>query len=187
MIPIAKRGSNQNARGVRVESLAFRAVRDERLFPSPRHEALFELTRSLPPSPTPVVQNSMLAAVMAAAGKLSTPPSCVDDCAHNRGMTHSDSPDQDASLGRFLTLVDTADVLNISASQAYALVRSGELPAIKVGGRGHWRVERSVLESYIEAKYEESRRMGLWKQSDYASLSEYAFGLRGTAKTTPAE
>ena len=72
-------------------------------------------------------------------------------------MTHSDSPGQDAALGRFLTLADTADVLNISASQAYALVRSGELPAIKVGGHGHWRVERSVLESYIEAKYEESR------------------------------
>ena len=102
-------------------------------------------------------------------------------------MTLSDSPGQDASLGRFLTLVDTADVLNISASQAYALVRSGELPAIKVGGHGHWRVERSVLESYIEAKYEESRRMSLWKQSDYASLSESSFGLRGTPDGTPSD
>ena len=63
------------------------------------------------------------------------------------------------TLARFLTLADTAEVLNVSASQAYALVRSGELPAIKVGGRGQWRVERSVLESYIEAKYEESRRL----------------------------
>ena len=102
-------------------------------------------------------------------------------------MTHSDSPGQDAALGRFLTLTDTADVLNISASQAYALVRSGELPAIKVGGHGHWRVERSVLESYIEAKYEESRRMSLWQQSDYASLSEYSFGLRGAPGSTPVE
>ncbi len=102
-------------------------------------------------------------------------------------MTHSDSPGQDAALGRFLTLADTADVLNISASQAYALVRSGELPAIKVGGHGHWRVERSVLESYIEAKYEESRRMSLWQQCDYASLSEYSFGLRGAPGSTPVE
>jgi len=97
---------------------------------------------------------------------------------------HSDPPSQDDALGRFLTLADTADVLNISASQAYALVRSGELPAIKVGGHGHWRVERSVLESYIDAKYEESRRMSLWQQSDYASLSEYSFGLRGVPRTT---
>ena len=60
-------------------------------------------------------------------------------------MTHSDFRGQDASLGRFLTLADTADVLNISASQAYALVRSGELPAIKVGGHGHWRVATELI------------------------------------------
>jgi len=75
-------------------------------------------------------------------------------------------------LGRFLTLADTAEVLNISVNQAYGLVRSGELPAIKIGGNGQWRVERSVLESFIEAKYEESRRISLWNQSDFASLSE---------------
>lgn len=59
---------------------------------------------------------------------------------------------------RFLTLSDVADVLNISASQTYALVRSGALPAIKIGGRGQWRVEREQLESYIERMYAETRR-----------------------------
>ena len=58
---------------------------------------------------------------------------------------------------RFLTLSDVADVLNISASQTYALVRSGDLPAIKIGGRGQWRVERDQLESYIERMYEQTR------------------------------
>jgi excisionase family DNA binding protein len=93
-------------------------------------------------------------------------------------MNDSDPAARSAAnaLGRFLTLADTAEVLNISASQAYALVRSGELPAIKIGGHGHWRVERAVLESYIEAKYEEARRMSLWNQSDYASLDEHSFG-----------
>jgi excisionase family DNA binding protein len=81
-----------------------------------------------------------------------------------------------AALGRFLTLSDTAEVLNISLGQAYGLVRSGELPAIKVGSRGQWRVERSVLESYIEAKYEEARRLSLWNQSDYANIPELAVG-----------
>lgn len=80
--------------------------------------------------------------------------------------------DPSAPLGRFLTLADTAEVLNISAGQAYALVRSGELPAIKVGGSGRWRVERSVLESYIEAKYEEARRLSRWHQSDLADIPE---------------
>ncbi len=60
---------------------------------------------------------------------------------------------------RFLSLADVAEVLAISASQAYALVHSGELPAIKVGGRGQWRVETSVLEDYIAGKYEQTRAM----------------------------
>lgn len=79
-------------------------------------------------------------------------------------------------LGRFLTLGDTAELLNISTNQAYALVRSGELPAIKVGAGGQWRVERSVLESYIAAMYEQTRRMNLWNQADYTNLTEFSFG-----------
>jgi excisionase family DNA binding protein len=58
---------------------------------------------------------------------------------------------------RFLQLADVAELLNISAAQAYALVRSGELPAIKVGGRGQWRVEASELESYIDRMYSQTR------------------------------
>ena len=62
-----------------------------------------------------------------------------------------------AMTPRFLTLADVAESLNISAAQAYALVRSGELPAIKVGGRGQWRVESSALEEYITRMYEQTR------------------------------
>jgi excisionase family DNA binding protein len=58
---------------------------------------------------------------------------------------------------RFLTLNDVAEVLNISASQTYALVRSGELTAIKIGGRGQWRVERDQLESYIARMYDQTK------------------------------
>jgi len=58
---------------------------------------------------------------------------------------------------RFLQLSDVAEVLNISASQTYALVRNGDLPAIKIGGRGQWRVERSELEGYIERAYAQTR------------------------------
>lgn len=83
-------------------------------------------------------------------------------------MTASDP----AGLARFLTLADTAEMLAISVSQAYALVRSGELPAIKIGGNGHWRVERSMLEAYIEGKYEENRRRALWQQAEYADIPE---------------
>lgn len=58
---------------------------------------------------------------------------------------------------RFLQLADVAEVLNISAAQAYALVRNGDLPAIKVGGRGQWRVEANELEGYITRMYEQTR------------------------------
>ena len=34
--------------------------------------------------------------------------------------------------------------------------------------------ERSVLEAYIAAKYEESRRLSLWNQSDYANVYSLA-------------
>ena len=35
---------------------------------------------------------------------------------------------------RYFTLEQTATYLNVSVPQVYALVRSGELPAIKIGG-----------------------------------------------------
>lgn len=65
---------------------------------------------------------------------------------------------KDLAAKRFLQLTEVSEVLNISSAQAYALVRSGELPAIKVGGRGQWRVETEALESYIQRMYDETRR-----------------------------
>ena len=74
---------------------------------------------------------------------------------------------------RFLTLADVAETLNISSAQAYALVRSGELRAIKVGGRGQWRVETSELEAYIARAYEQTAAL----LSDGAETSEDAGDL----------
>lgn len=61
-------------------------------------------------------------------------------------------------LPRFLTLDDVQEVLSVSRSQAYALVRSGELRAIRVGGRGVWRVGVDALEQYIADAYERTAR-----------------------------
>ena len=52
---------------------------------------------------------------------------------------------------RFFTLEQTARYLNVSVPQVYALVRSGELPAIKIGGRGIWRVDRRQLDDYLDS------------------------------------
>jgi len=70
---------------------------------------------------------------------------------------------------RFLQLTDVAEVLNISSAQVYALVRSGELPAIKIGGRGQWRVEASELETYIQRMYEQTR--------EFVSTHQFGRGL----------
>lgn len=58
---------------------------------------------------------------------------------------------------RFLTLTDVAETLNVSLSQVKALVRSGDLKGVKLGGRGVWRVENSELEAYIQRMYAQTR------------------------------
>lgn len=65
--------------------------------------------------------------------------------------------DSMAGTPRFLTLTDVAEILNTSSAQVYALVRRGDLPAIKIGGRGQWRVEAEQLEGYIQRMYDDAR------------------------------
>lgn len=62
-------------------------------------------------------------------------------------------------LPRFVPLEHVQTELSISYQQALALVRSGELRAIKVGGRGQWRVSLETLEQYIAARYAETAAM----------------------------
>ncbi|MGZ4610904.1 MAG: helix-turn-helix domain-containing protein [Actinomycetes bacterium] len=77
---------------------------------------------------------------------------------------------------RFLQLTDVAEILNTSSAQVYSLVRSGELPAIKIGGRGQWRVEADELEKYIQRMYEQTR--------DF--VSTHRFGRADDPATDPA-
>ena len=58
---------------------------------------------------------------------------------------------------RFLTLADVAETLNLTMSATRALVSSGELPAIQVGGKHVWRIEESVLEQFIQDQYAATR------------------------------
>lgn len=57
---------------------------------------------------------------------------------------------------RFLTLQQVAKELNTSSSVIRGLIRTGELPAIQVGGRGQWRIERTILEQFIVEAYKAS-------------------------------
>ena len=62
---------------------------------------------------------------------------------------------------RFLTLADVADVLNISASQTYALVRNGELDG--------WRPDERELVAQVARYYR--RAMPKPGHLDYAALT----------------
>lgn len=70
-----------------------------------------------------------------------------------------------SSSPRFLTLADVAEVLNVTVRQVYALVRSGELRGIQIGGRGQWRIENDQLEDYITRQYARAEQADLDESS----------------------
>lgn len=74
-------------------------------------------------------------------------------------MARQGTPKPTSDLApRYLKLEDVAAYLSVSVPQVYALVRSGELPAIKIGGRGVWRVDKDKLDTYLENLEEETAK-----------------------------
>lgn len=80
-------------------------------------------------------------------------------------------------IGRFLTVADAAELLAVDVATVDELIRSGELPAIRVGSSGPWRVERTQLEVWIDEQYEQTRRHALWNQGEFANVTELS-GVR---------
>lgn len=54
---------------------------------------------------------------------------------------------------RFLTVEQVAEELNVGLPMVRALLKSGDLRGIQVGGRGSWRIGTKDLEDYIEQAY----------------------------------
>jgi excisionase family DNA binding protein len=77
------------------------------------------------------------------------------------GSPMKEEPAPEGGETRFLTLEDVAIYLNVSVPQVYSLVRSGALPAIKIGGRGIWRVDRRQLDAYVERLHEQTREWAM--------------------------
>jgi len=61
-----------------------------------------------------------------------------------------------------MKLEQVAEMFSTSTAQVYALVRRGDLLAIKLGGRGQWRVEQSEIEAYVERMMSETKQ---WLES----------------------
>ena len=49
---------------------------------------------------------------------------------------------------RLLTLTEAADILQISTRTLQRMIRSGKIPALKVGGQ--WRVRGELLRQWVE-------------------------------------
>ncbi len=52
-------------------------------------------------------------------------------------------------MTEFMTVAEAAALLRIGERTAYKLVRSGRIPAVKVGNQ--WRIERRAFEAWIAA------------------------------------
>jgi excisionase family DNA binding protein len=74
---------------------------------------------------------------------------------------------------RFLTLPDVAEILATSVAQVRALVQSGELRYIQIGGRQQYRVEVVELENYIQRMYAKA------EGARSAAVDGDATGIRG--------
>ena len=70
----------------------------------------------------------------------------------------SPCPRRTRPTNAFLTIPQTAEELATSQAQVLAPVKRGDLPAIKLGGRGQWRIESAKPETFIEQTYEETAR-----------------------------
>ncbi len=49
---------------------------------------------------------------------------------------------------RMMTIREVAEYLSVHEKTIYRLVKSGELPALRVGGQ--WRFEKKVLDAWIQ-------------------------------------
>jgi excisionase family DNA binding protein len=78
---------------------------------------------------------------------------------HSDAMPQSPAPRSENGPGRrFLTLADVAEILATSVAQVRALVQSGELRYIQIGGRQQYRIEAVELEDYIQRMYAKAER-----------------------------
>ena len=76
---------------------------------------------------------------------------------------------------RFLTLAQVADELNVKQSLVQGLIRTGELRAFQVGGRGLWRIGRQDVEDYIEQAYRRTaERIAAGEISDDGETADQA-------------
>lgn len=57
---------------------------------------------------------------------------------------------------RFYTVNEVATLLATTPNHVHAMLKRQELPGIKIGNRGQWRIERAEFEKYVKTRYHET-------------------------------
>ena len=60
-------------------------------------------------------------------------------------------------FAHLLTLAQVKEILNVGMPTLYALLSSGELRGLQLGGRRMWRVSQEDLADYLERTYKETQ------------------------------
>jgi excisionase family DNA binding protein len=60
-------------------------------------------------------------------------------------------------FSQLLTLSQVREILNVGMPTVYALLSSGELRGLQLGGRRMWRVSEDDLADYLERAYKETQ------------------------------
>ena len=78
----------------------------------------------------------------------------------------------------FVSVATAAEMLAVSVSHIYALIRSGELPALRVGRRGPWRISTGALAAFVSDSYEIEFTAAQWREAQWAGVIDIADGRR---------
>jgi excisionase family DNA binding protein len=70
-------------------------------------------------------------------------------------VPRAQEPDPALSKRAVYTVVEVAKLLSLSRGSAYALVRDGTIPALRLGGR--WVVPRGRFHAWLDSLVEEGR------------------------------
>lgn len=69
----------------------------------------------------------------------------------SRESQESDAEGRGLSRARFLTVQEVADLLRVSSMTVYRLIKSGDLPAVRVGRS--FRVSDRDVDGYLASRY----------------------------------
>jgi excisionase family DNA binding protein len=78
----------------------------------------------------------------------------------------------------FVSVATAAEILAVSVSHIYALIRSGELPALRIGRRGPWRISTGALAEFVSHRSETEFTAAKWSEAQWAGVIDIADGRR---------